>query len=443
MALSPDGNFVAVVRTIFNSNRSSISITPLAGAVNAVTFEAPGVLASHAAFSPDGSRLAVSNLIHTINTWDAGTGKALATLQADDVARGVAFSSDGARICTGTEGRVVMVWSDLPKEARTIAARISQPGGLAFSPDGRRLAVQRWSGSGMIWDLLTDKKVREIARGEPRIAWSTDDRIAGIEAAKIVDAKTEVGINLIRPSAPRYAGYSFSRDGRRVAGGFSIKPSRVAVWDAGGGKPFKTFDLSRERASCVALNPSGSYVVAGTSYQEISDSLPRADLRGSLHVWNVDSGELVIPCQDFSAGVWDAAFSPDGKLLALAMGYFYASKNITGFVRVWNTQSWEVVHTFYGHTGCAWTLSFSPDGKRLASVGGPWEKKTGPAEVKLSNMTTGLEVWSAPGNNGTHYAVAFSPDGRRLATACCDGTIKVWEGTPVLESPAFEALPGG
>lgn len=442
MALSPDGNHVAIVRSLFNASLSRISIQPLAGAAKAVSFEAPGVIASHVAFSPDGLRLGISSLHHTVQTWEAQTGKSLEMHHTDDIARGVAFSADGARLSTGTEGRVAMIWGDAQDEAKTVS-RSGQVGGLAFSPDGRRLAVQRVSGKGFVFDLPGGTLAREFTGGNSRIAWSpAGEHIAGIVSNQIIDATSGESIaTLDRPSTPRYSGYSFSRDGKRVAGGYSVKPSRVAVWETNTARRLNIFELTRERVSCVALNPRGTLLVAGTSYQEVQDSLPRADLRGSLHIWDVDSGRLRIPCLDFSAGVWDAAFSPDGKLLALAMGYFYGGKTITGFVRVLDTETWEVVHAFYGHKGSAWALSFSPDGKRIASVGGSWDIKTGPAEVKLWDLSTGQEVWSPPETNGTYYGVAFSPDGRRLATAASDGTVKVWDGTPVAEMPAHEALP--
>jgi WD40 repeat protein len=451
MALSPDGQFVAIVFAEFNASKSRISIEPLVGAAKIVSFEAPGALASHVTFSPDGSRLAISTLHHSVQTWDARTGKPLGVHHTDDVARGVAFSSDGARLSTGTDGRMAMIWGDPQKEPKALGRHTSYEGNVAFSPDGRRLAMV-----GSIWDVLTGSTLLKLPRGERRIAWSpVGELIAGIQlkpkddpnlgshpCAQIVDAASgHIATSLARPGIPQYSGYSFSRDGRQIAGGYSVKPSRVAVWEAATGKQINTFQLSRERVSCVALDPRGNSVVAGTSYQDMQDSIPRADLRGSLHVWDVHSGRLVIPCQDYAAGVWDAAFSPDGKLLALAMGYFYVGKTITGFVRVLDTSTWEIVQTYYGHRGSAWSVSFSPDGKRIASAGGSWNNKTGPAEVKLWDLSTGQEVWSVPENNGTYYAVAFSPDGRRLATAAADGSVKVWDGTRIVESPAYQPLP--
>jgi WD40 repeat protein len=56
-------------------------------------------------------------------------------------------------------------------------------------------------------------------------------------------------------------------------------------------------------------------------------------------------------------------------------------------------------------------------------------------------METGQEVYTLRGHKGAVLGVAFSPCGRRLATASADGTVKICDGTPLAETPAYEPLP--
>jgi WD40 repeat protein len=78
-----------------------------------------------------------------------------------------------------------------------------------------------------------------------------------------------------------------------------------------------------------------------------------------------------------------------------------------------------------GHQEAVFGFAFSPDGKRLASAGGFWDRL---GEVKVWDLTTGRERLHLGGYTATVEGVAFTPDGKTLATASRrGGGIRRWD----------------
>jgi WD40 repeat protein len=110
------------------------------------------------------------------------------------------------------------------------------------------------------------------------------------------------------------------------------------------------------------------------------------------------------------------AFSKDGALLAAAGGLPARS----GEVKIWDVGQRKLVHTIGGHADCIYGVAFSPDGKSIAT--GSYDKL-----IKLWDIASQKEIRTYKDHIDAVYAVTFTPDGKRLVSGAADRTVKVWD----------------
>jgi len=456
LAFSPDGKRVIWGYTVPASSKGpgpNGRVTVWDVESNALVWSLgfPGIVMC-VAYSPSGDSFAAAGLEQSVRIWNATTGEESCALFAQDAIRSIAYSPDGSRLAAGTEDRMVMLWS-LPKhEQRTLqegVANVAQFPALAnsvsFGARGQALAAV-YKGQVLVWDGRTGRPIQQMSDGgiyrriavAPRGDWIAGASRRGVLREVFTGKET---IHLQGSGEEQENGalagsmaYAISQDETLVAVASGKK--LATVYRVSTGEPVRSFEL-REWVSSVAFSPDARLLAVGSAFWS-----PGADNRGKLQVWETATGNVVLPMQSFPLDVWWLAFSPDGSLLAAAMGDYQDVGADLGRVRIWNTATWEVVHDLRGHSRCVWSLAFNPRGTRLASAGGQWYRRSTPCgEVKLWDTTTGEELLTIPDPNGAVYGVAFSPDGRQLATASQSGAVTLFDGTRLVESPLYSALP--
>jgi WD40 repeat protein len=152
----------------------------------------------------------------------------------------------------------------------------------------------------------------------------------------------------------------------------------------------------------LAYSPDGSILACG-------------DAAGSVHLWHIAKGELLLTLKKHRGWVWSLAWSPDGRILATG--------GDDKTVKLW------AVHNLENHSGEAfktlsetnavWSLAWSPDGQTLAS-------SSFDRTIKLWDPITGNCQQALLGHDDLVTTVVWHPDGSTLASGSLDCTIKIW-----------------
>ncbi|MGH9470963.1 MAG: eIF2A-related protein [Terriglobia bacterium] len=151
----------------------------------------------------------------------------------------------------------------------------------------------------------------------------------------------------------------------------------------------------------AAFSPDGKILALG-GYKEVRLMDPR-------------TGKVLHKLDGAAGMVRSVAFSPDGNLLAAGGGLCQR----WGEIQLWDLQSDHLLHTLRGHKDCIYSVAFSPDGKLVAS--GSYDKL-----IKLWDPASGKEVRTLKDHIDAVFAVAFSPDGKWLASGSQDNSVKIW-----------------
>lgn len=201
-----------------------------------------------------------------------------------------------------------------------------------------------------------------------------------VEPTRLVSSVSRVGVRVL----------VFTGDSRFLCALYA--DNTLDVWRAGEENAMAHHSLP-EGMKCMAASPKGALVAVG-------------DKSGSIRIWDVEHGKIVVTFGDSGIPVTALAFSPGSPLLAVAEG-----RN----VRLWDTNSWRLTpndlcaykgdpqHSYGPING----LDFAPDGSELLA-------KTSSA---IHCWYLLHDVWHNATGEGTHdgyhdEALAYFPSGK-------------------------------
>jgi WD40 repeat protein len=393
-----------------------------------------------AAFQPGGRRIATTAADGTVRLWDTATGLETLSLAAGATEiTSLAFSPDGHQLVAVGRNGMVKLWHARPPEVaaalrtnRVVGTFKVSTKSVALSPDGQRLAKSvALSPDGQRLALTGENETVRLVSARPgesaeitlegatdsttRLAFSTDGQrlaAAGASAtATIWDTSTGRRVQTLPAQPKPITSLALSADGKQLATA-SLDHS-VKLWDADSGQEIRILTIHTQMVSSLAFSPDGKWLAS-------------ADADGTVTIRDFVSEKavrLLDTKRYFIAGV---AFSPDGKQ--------FASPALNG-VKVWDTETWKeaayVTPEKHVAVHQGEVVAFSSDSKRLISAGSRvyvWDTETwqeiGMPPIELFFYTMGQ---GAP-------PPTLSSDGNRLATIRGDGTVTLWDLSPLAES---------
>jgi WD40 repeat protein/serine/threonine protein kinase len=331
---------------------------------SAVSFRGPPGLAEWAV-SDDGSRIAVGFAADgSIRTWRLDdTGEATVVFRGNVEVWDARFSPDGQRLATVFGDGSVRILSVTGSEPTVVlGAHDHGARRVAFSPDGRRIVASSADSTARIWSV--EGVAEPVVLPHPDVVYSA----------------------------------VFGPDGRNVA--TASRDGRIRVWNLSDPSSPEVVHEHDAEALSVSFSPDGMSVASGS-------------WDGTASIREGSTGEPLV-LRGNAGGVWEVAFSPDGRLLATA--------GDQGEVRILDAAGGGQVAELRGHQGIVANVVFSPDGTRVATA-----SHDGTARVwRIDGADEPLVL---RGHRSRVSTVDFSPDGSRVVTASFDGTVRIWRVT--------------
>ena len=468
-----------------------------------------------AAISADGNLVATAGEDKTARIWDLKTGKQLFQIEHAGRVNSIAFSPDSALLLTGGEDKIARLYRTSSGElVRQFVGHTEEITSVAYSPDGKQVltgsrdeTARSWNserasetkrfelkgeiysvvfttnGSGLIFSgrnnniyYLDINSGNEIGLyGSAPIAitpygnqiLSNSDKFSSQSTISVFDFKKNKKVQELKgksgivkniavsPSSQfvftgstfiinDWAGSGFRPGGSGIAGLWDLTKGQELEWwnkrriKDGSSHDIATFEkknnnpvmyksvsyVPNENLSSFS-NKAASVEVFSQVNEEAAfspDGRLLAISAGDAQIWNIEKGERLLMLNerfnDFLTG--KIIFSPDSQFLFMGIsspigggGYIPGGEPSSAFLKIWNAKTGDEVRQLAKFGDGITSVALSPSGNTIATASSSWIDEN----IRLWNTETGevkqiIKDFLAP-----VLSVAFSPDGKTIAAA--------------------------
>ena len=266
------------------------------------------------------------------------------------------------------------------------------------------------------------------------VLWdTTDGKLLRSIPEKTAEKKDINGFPIPIELENRITQFALSPDHKLLAAAFYGKDGPVCFWETKTGKKLRTFQGSDYAVRDMAFSPDGRLLALAS--------------QNALRVWEVSTAKELWQLPIDGNQLFGISFSPDSRILAGGLIFM---------VRMWDAATGREISPTPEHRQGIGFVALSPDGRTVITEGqsvGGVPGSGGPGEdapsLRYWQATTGMALLQPPGQ-GRRFPplAALSADGRTFAGWGKDHSLQLWDVTsgkelhrlPIDGEPEFWAI---